>query len=282
MADYKENMRNRSKQSGLTLTEVLTTMVIIALLTAFSLPAINAMMDSFGSEGSAEAMINAALSNARAIAIKEHRYAGIRFQLAYDPCNPNPFNANQYMIFIVQDPAIMAYGFRAVDGMKPIKLPQNIAVCDLYFITSHKINSPISSVEQTITLDNQIMEEKVFTDTSAFSVIFSPQGNMVIHGLRIRNRDGYTNNDSRDDVFNTKQNVEVNGYGMFYQDDYFEGETFDFGLGPEPSRRNFIIYEKNKFKEALSKGVPYSQYLEGLVNNKLYVNPYTGTLISTD
>ena len=110
---------------------------------------------------------------------------------------------------------------------------------------------------------------------------------MVIHDVRIRNRDGIIDSASgnghfsKDNVFNKKADVDA-GTGMFYQDDYYSLSGLsnlygELGLGPEPSRSNFVIYETDKFKDAHKRGVPYSEYLKQL--DVIYTNPYTGTII---
>ena len=69
----------------------------------------------------------------------------------------------------------------------------------------------------------------------------------------------------------------TNPYGMFMQDDYAS-----LGLWKESSRRSFIIYEKEKFRRAYEKGQAWSGYLVRLVSETIYINPYTGTIISAD
>ena len=112
-------MKAKSRQSGLTLMEMTVVMAVVAMLTVFGLPAVRTLLNSFESQAGARAMISASLASARAIAAKEQRYAGVRFQNRYQQDN----KGCQYMIFIVQDPSILAWGFRAVGGINPIKLP---------------------------------------------------------------------------------------------------------------------------------------------------------------
>ena len=64
----------------------------------------------------------------------------------------------------------------------------------------------------------------------------------------------------------------VNPAGMFYQDDYPA-----LGLQEELSRGSFIIYEKEKFKQAYNNGSAWSDYLVDIV--PVHINPYTGTII---
>jgi prepilin-type N-terminal cleavage/methylation domain-containing protein len=53
------------KQSGISLTEILVTISIMAILMAISVPAAKSLMASFESGTGARQLINAALSNAR-------------------------------------------------------------------------------------------------------------------------------------------------------------------------------------------------------------------------
>src|SRR4030042_1945161 len=182
------NCKLRTKH-GLTLTEMIVVVSIVAMFAVLAVPAFRAFVRSFESEGGANAMISASLSSARAIAAREQRYAGIRFQNKYQPDG----KGCQYMIFIMQDPQIMAYGFRAVEGIEPIKLPDSVGVMDL------KING-----NTDIGSDSDITLTADVNDTTTFSVLFSPSGKLVIHEVRVRNRDGDTGNGSQDDVFNTE------------------------------------------------------------------------------
>ena len=102
----------------------------VALLVGIALPGIRAMLHSFESSGGAESMISAALASARAIAAKERRYAGVRFQKVYHP--EGPLKATQYMILIVHDfdKTGLESGFRAVEGIEPMKLPDSVGVMD--------------------------------------------------------------------------------------------------------------------------------------------------------
>jgi hypothetical protein len=270
--------------------------VTIALLVGLGLPAVRAILDSFESGSGAKGMISAALASARALAAKEQRYAGVRFQTAYNP--RGPLIASQYMTFIIQDPNILAYGFRAVEGIQPIKLPDSVGVTDLTIVqlrNSVNPGNPLTEIRlddpglTDAQRDGLIDEIREFTDLTTFSIIFSPSGKLVRHGVRVRNRDGYVDSAtnpgiSLDDVFNKKAQVD-NGIGMFYQDDYFSVRWSpypDFGLGPEPSRGSFVIYKKGEFNQAYKKALAWSGYLARLIRDQVHINAYTGTIISMD
>lgn len=280
-------MKTKSRQSGLTLVEMTTVVAIVALLTAFALPVIRTFFDSLGSAGSVKGMISAAMASARAIAAKEQRYAGVRFQKAYHEDDQD----SQYMVFIVNDPDVtgLAWGFRAIEGIQPIKLPDSIGVMDLIVRTNH--GTSFAAAESTsdrliaagdlddtnpVNLDPSGRNIYV-TDTTAFSIIFSPTGKMVLHDVRTRNRDGNYRpvnlNNSMDDVFNSPVNIETNNTGMFVQDDYAH-----LGLGAESSRNRFVIYDKIEF-DKMNGNTRYS-YLYSL--DIIYINPYTGTIVSAD
>ena len=267
-------MKPKYKQSGITLIEVTVVIVAAALLMSLGLTALRAFLNSFESGGSVTGMISSALASARTIALKNQRYAGIRFQKAYHP--EGPLKAPQYMIFIIQDPDMMAYGFSAVPGLKPIRLPETIGVMDLRRRTN--IN-PMYAGDEPIDDDGKIDQPAELQDTTSFSIIFSPSGKLVIHDVRVRNRQGIYRPanpaESADDVFNSQENVASHNVGMFIQDDYAE-----LGLGKEASRSSFIVYQEQNFKRAYARGRAWSEYLVKLLPEAIYINPYTGTIIN--
>jgi len=277
-------MKTRGKQSGRTLAEMTVVITAIVLLGSFGLPAIRTFLDSFESGTGARPVISAALASARAIAAREQKYAGIRFQKAYNP--EGPLKAPQYMVFIVhEEPRKMGnltIGFRAVEGLEPIKLPDSIGVMDMRYRPD--LLSPPG--DGLINNDGEISNLDMLRDTTAFSIIFSPTGKLVIHDVQVRNRDGYVDsagntNISGDDIFNKKAQVDA-GIGMFYQDDFFGASWSlypNLGLGSEESRRSFVIYDRREFKQAYERGRAYSEYLIKLIPDAIYINPYTGTMI---
>ena len=65
--------RRTHKEDGLTLIEMTLVVATIALLVGFGLPAVRSLMHSFESESGTRGAISAALSAARAMAIKHQR-----------------------------------------------------------------------------------------------------------------------------------------------------------------------------------------------------------------
>ena len=260
---------------------------IIALLTALGLPAIRALVNSFQTQSGAESLISAALASARAMAAKEQHYAGIRFQ--------QDSTGNQYIVFIVHDfeKTGLSPGFRAIEGAKPIKLPENSRIMDLRVRTNHGMNwtdagdpldQPLGAghLDDTnpLNLVGPYGKNMYITDTSSFSIVFSPAGKLLVRTVRLRNRDGIYRPDnsvparlSTDDVLNSPVNIANFGIGRFVQDDYAE-----LGLGAEPSRNRFVICDMTQFDELNATG--RFNYLNGLA--LVHINPYTGTIISAD
>jgi len=243
--------RKTRQQNGMTLAETIVSVTIIAIMIAVAIPAARVLQDSLHSSG-AKSMISSALSAARALAARNQRYAGIRFQ--YDP-NGN----NQYIIFILHDSENLSLpkpGFRAITGLKPIKLPENLGVME------------------NIGGDNDIDSPEKLTDKTTFSIIFTPAGKLVIREVRVRNKDGQGDSpfygDSLDEIFNKKAKVDA-GRAMFYQDDYVAD-----GYKKELSVTNFIIYNKNDFSR-VNENSRWTDYLRHL--KVFYINSYTGTII---
>ncbi len=279
------NYKPRTK-SGITLTEMVVVIATIALLVTLGLPAVRVLLDSFESGGVGKSMISAALSSARAVAAREQRCAGIRFQ--------RDLAGNQYMVFIVHDfkKTGLSPGFRAVEGLKSIKLPENLGVMDLMVRTNHGTHwtgaedprdepLKVDYLDDTNPLNlGPDRRNKYITDASSFSIVFSPSGKLIMRNVRVRNRDGIYQPDngvsakvSMDDVFNSHSNITSYNVGLFIQDDYAE-----LGLGAESSRNRFIIYDKTGFDKLNARR--RFDYLNSL--ELVYINPYTGTIISPD
>lgn len=247
----------------MTLTELLVVVAIMAVLMAIAVPAVKGLMDSFDSGTSVRQLISAALSSARTVAIREQKYAGIRFQ--------QDAQGDTYMISIIHDPDAspdgtgLAYGFRAVDGRKPMKLPNDVGL--------------ISGAADS---DGELLGQAPWRNSTTFSVVFSASGKLVSHPVRVRNRNGFHDghsNLSTDMIFNIKSLVdEPNQKAMFYQDDYpnpaISGSE-DLGLQEEQSVQSFILYSR-KDVPANNDTLWSSYFSKKSVD---FISPYTGELM---
>ncbi len=289
-------MRHRThKTKGLTLIEMTLVVATIALLVGFGVPAVRALVNSFHSESGVRSVVNAALSSARAMAVQRQSYVGIRFQMSGYSGTADAegiLSAPQYIIFIVHDPERAPHGteyvngFRAIEGIEPIKLPDTFAATDLTWV-ERTAGNPVTFIEHPAdaALDNT-SERSLFParlrDMTTFSIVFSPAGKLVVHEVRVWNRHGRRPGDatqSTDDVFNTSAQVaNMDVRAMFVQDE-FPPET---GLGPESSRTSFVIFERTELRQAYRRGVPWAGCLQGLATERVYVSPYTGELIASD
>ncbi len=272
------------RTTGLTLIEMTLVVATMALLAGFALPAVRALMNSFQTQSGVKSMIEAALSSARAMAMSSRNYVGVRFQklcVAEDPADPfkNLLNAPQYMIFIRHEEPKkigLANGFRVMEGLEPIRLPATMGVMDLSLVNSD------ASIDQLVELN----------DATTFSVVFAPSGKVLVHPVRVRNKDGVyrPRNEagslqaSSDDVFNSIDNICLYQQGLFVQDDYpgrSGTSALELGLDEENSRTSFVIYEQSALRAAYGSQTPWSGYLSRVVTDTLYVSPYAGNLIAT-
>jgi len=148
-------MGKKQKQFGMSLMEVLVVVGTIAILLGVSLPVAKQLARLFESSTGVRQLINAALSHARAIAVREQAYTGVRFQQDAD--------GNTYLIFIIHDKDATgdAQGFRAVVGRKPMKLPEGVSV-----------RAAVRKSDDTLSVNNY------------FSVVFSPAGKLTVHEVQ--------------------------------------------------------------------------------------------------
>jgi hypothetical protein len=274
---------------GLTLIEMTLVIGTIVLLVGLSVPAVRSLTRSFQSEGAVRSMVDAALSSARAMAMTRQRYVGVRFQkLCTSDDSADPLKglaeAPQYMIFIMSDEREkmggLGAGFRAVDGLDPIKLPGTVEVLDVD-------RDGITPIARDIDID----ELPELSDATTFSVVFGPSGRLVVHDVQVRNRQGYNRpatglvptTASSDDVFNVADTICRLRQGRFIQDDYPLGDAVQaLGLGMEASRTHFVIAESVPLRAAYARKAAWTGYLSSPGTRTIYVSSYTGHLISSD
>ncbi len=108
----------REKINGFSLVELLVVIGIIAILTPLGMVAVRAINKSF-TTNSSERVISAMLSYSRAIAAREQKRAGVRFQKDRE--------GKQYAVVIIRDLTLSdPNAFQALDGYKPKKLSSGV------------------------------------------------------------------------------------------------------------------------------------------------------------
>lgn len=264
----------KRRQRGLTLPELLTTLTIMVVVGAVAVPAINSLKEAFRGAGNARVIASTVLQNARAIAMNEGQYAGVRFQ--------RDKTGRQYAIYIVYMP-IGTGGFaefntmmyKAVEGKEPVPMPEGILLSDMVVRTNDSYLYTESGYK--LLEEDDLANEKSLTDITSFSIIFDSSGQLVRKRIRVRNRDKIFRPDeegrdsSKDKIFSSLANVEKLT-SKFIQDDYGE-----LGLGGELSRIQFKIFDVNEYNKLDSDQKKF-EYLDSLPYYS--VNQYSGELSS--
>ena len=268
---------------------MLVVLTIMTLLFAAGVPAIKALQSAFSSTGSVSTMVEAVLASARARAMRDQRYVGVRFQ--------EDLEGHQYMVFVQHDydETGLAPGVRAIEGLRAIKLPDHFCVLDLKVRTNHDdatdpndetvrpedlLDAGANVVDLASGTENKddrdLLRNKYWIDMSTFSIMFSGAlGTVETRETRTRNRRGVyrpeTVGNPFDDVFNSPINIIDHDAGRFIQDDYPE-----FGLGEELSRHLFVICDRSTFA-SLTLPAEKHAYLLSLPGR--YVNRHNGTSV---
>lgn len=156
MREYNKNIL------GFTLTEMLVAMAIMVILMAAAVPTIKKLREAMEQSTGVKSIIDAALSNARAIAVREQKYAGVRFQL---------HEGRQYLMLIINDPngTGLVNGFRMVDGRKSVMLPDGVAI-----------------ISEKYKKDSDLKTPAKFVEASLVSIIFTPAGKLTTHDVRYK------------------------------------------------------------------------------------------------
>jgi Tfp pilus assembly protein FimT len=161
--------QNDKKTRAVTLTELLVMMAVMVILLAVAAPVAQKLAQSLGNSAGARNIIDAAMTSARAIAVREQSYAGVRFQ--------QDSNGRQYLVFIINDPNATSYanGFRAVEGRKPTALPEGTGVI---------AGKP--STYTDVLWDENLATLTGYNSAVSSSIVFNSSGRLVIHPVRFK------------------------------------------------------------------------------------------------
>ncbi len=285
-----ETGNNMKRQHGLTLPELLVALAVTVIVGSIAVPLVFSLKDAMKGTANTQTIVSTVLQNARAIAMKEGQYAGVRFQQDKD--------GRQYAIYIVHssqgsNPSqTFTVNYKAVEGRQPVQLPEGIAVADMVVRTKHNDNDvdckywenfyrEVASADLVDAGVNIDIDGKNInlTDITSFSIIFNAKGQLVKNICRMRNIKGiyrpeFADNTvakgSSDKIFNSKVNVD-NGVAKFIQDDYA-----NLGLGGELSRVQFKIFDTGRYK-SFDTAQKKFDYLTAQPD--IYVNQFTGKLM---
>lgn len=267
-------MDKRLNKKAYTIVELLVAMSIMLVIAFISLPVANSLKKSFISEGVVISTIDAALSNARALAISEGRVFGVRFQRDKE--------GDQYMVFVryIGDyeniETSRPYSFEPLKGKKPIKLPDGYAVSDLMVRDNYSNAEDYRSDPLPAS-----MTDANFSDTTTFTVCFGKDGKLAIEKVRIF-ADYIMDGEEKDNIFG-----DYDSYLIDDSDNDGEHEEYEMvllcsdqspsnGFGGEQSRTVFAIFKTLDYKASEDKK-------EYLMNSPRYrVNIWSGSLMKTD
>ena len=110
-------MTSRRVQTGFTLVEILTVLAIAAVVMGLAVPAVSRMVRG-GREAAARNLVRTALTQARAYAAKEQKYAGVRFQQRITSASEQ---GRQYLVLIEH---VGNNDYEAVPNAKAKALPK--------------------------------------------------------------------------------------------------------------------------------------------------------------
>lgn len=174
------------RRSGFTLVELMVVIALISVATALALPSIMHLFNS-GADAQAYNLVGAQLTAARAIAIRNHTYAGVHVQLgdARDASN-NPIwpklTGTCFSAIVVRD---RKSGLFRVQG-QPQKVPGSYAFGK---IDSATVSGSSYSATDPVAFCN-------------FTVVFTPGGDLA---KRVDN--GQVQFDSNEPIFHTDPNA---------------------------------------------------------------------------
>ena len=152
------NLKNMKK--GGSILELAIIIGIIAILTFVGIKSVKYI---YSYSHISSTIINGLLSTARAIAVKESLYAGVRFQQAKD--------GHQYAIFIIQEPKI-PYPENPSDPNDP----NNLAVP---FIAIGEYQPIDLGIKYGIASETVLINRIISKNNTRISFIFSPQGHLI-------------------------------------------------------------------------------------------------------
>lgn len=282
--------RNRA---GFTLVEILVVVAIIAIMISLTVPATSTMVRSYR-QASAKSLVRSAMAQAQAYAVKERKYAGLRFQKD---------GSGQQYIILVENKAITLdnvpfYGgdpyplknlYAPVDNVRPITLPVGIEVMPAYREPWEIDFLPDNGDGKVWPGDGDgIIDYTELAAATTFCVLFDPSGQLVRKPAQCGPRllpaedypgmvidyNEYINNAYDDTVFANNQSV-LPSEGL-----PLPGDVIQLGFtGVKLSQSGVYMYENNTLER-----IPANERL-WYISTKLepmLINIYTGEFLENE
>ena len=156
------NKTRDKRRSGFTLIELLVVVALIILIAGIALPTVINLF-SAGADAQAYNLLAAQLAYARSQAIFLGTYVGVHVQAA----DRSELSKDCYSAVVWDDPDVSGHEFSLLPDAKPEKIPGNFGFGKLFgtFFNSSG--------------DYQGLDDSGLEDFTTFTIVFSPQGQIV-------------------------------------------------------------------------------------------------------
>lgn len=266
------------RRGGFTLTEMLVVIAIVVLLATMVLPAFTEMLQS-NRASAAKSLVRTMLARAQAHAVAHQKYAGIRFQFDRDGWQ----QGRQYMVLIEKASAGGTTNeYNAVADVKTVTLPKGVGVLSNNAVDIGDMDFSNNNLDEDL-LSLEADADGGLLDSTSFSIIFSPTGQLVIKMLEIRERN------LNDTLFGDEIAVLTDPVlvtdppaPLLFHDNTTDPPSYPVltdsvgWCSTESSATGFYVFEVGAMAD-VGVGSRYSQYVNDL--EPFLVNRYTAGLI---